>query len=102
MQPGEETRVINLVSRVFYQYVAPLYSDEGVTEFMKYVDPFILAERTKSNHFVQVAESHDQIIGIIETRKRAGATETTKIDSLPLLAFLPTASDIRMKLQPGL
>jgi GNAT superfamily N-acetyltransferase len=69
MQSGEEARVIDLVSRAFFQYVAPLYSDEGVSEFMKYAEPFALAERTKGNHFVQVAELHDEIVGIIEIRE---------------------------------
>ena len=71
MRPGEENPVIDLVSRVFAQFVAPLYSDEGVAEFMKYADPSIMAERTKGNHFVQVAESHDEIIGIIEIREHS-------------------------------
>jgi len=69
MQPGEEATVINLVVSVFAKFIAPLYSDEGVTEFMKYADASILAERTKSNHFVLVAASHDEIIGIIEIRE---------------------------------
>ncbi len=68
MQSGEETQVIDLISRVFHQFVAPLYSDKGVTEFMKYIDPSILANRTNGDHLVHVAESHDEIIGIIETR----------------------------------
>jgi len=68
MQPGEEIQVIDLVSRVFTQYVAPLYSDDGIREFMKYLDPSILAERSKGDHRVQVAESHDEIIGMIEIR----------------------------------
>jgi GNAT superfamily N-acetyltransferase len=69
MQLGEETQVIDLVSRVFSQFVAPLYSDEGVVEFMKYADASTLAERIKGDHFVQLAESHDEIIGIIEIRE---------------------------------
>jgi GNAT superfamily N-acetyltransferase len=68
MQPGEEAQVLELVSRVFYQFVAPLYSDEGVAEFLKYAYASILADRTKGDHLLQVAESHDEIIGIIETR----------------------------------
>lgn len=69
MKTGEEERVIDLVSRVFYQFVAPLYSDEGVTEFMKFADAFALAERIKGNSFVQVAELNGEIIGIIEIRE---------------------------------
>lgn len=68
MQPGEETQAIELVSRVFYEFVAPLYSDEGVTEFMKFADAETLAERLKGDDFVLIAESLDQIIGVIEIR----------------------------------
>lgn len=68
MQPGEETQVIELVSRVFYEFVAPLYSDEGVTEFMKFADAEALAERLKGDDFVLIAESFDEITGIIEIR----------------------------------
>lgn len=68
MQPGEETQVIELVSRVFYEFVAPLYSDEGVTEFMKFADAETLAERLKGDDFVLIAESPDEIIGVIEIR----------------------------------
>ena len=66
MQHGEETQVIDLVSRVFYQFVAPLYSDQGITEFMKFADASTLAERIQGNSFVLVAELHKEIIGTIE------------------------------------
>jgi GNAT superfamily N-acetyltransferase len=69
MKPGEEGQVIDLVSGVFYQFVAPLFSDEGVTEFMKHADPLALAERIKGDQFVNVAESDGEIIGIIEIRE---------------------------------
>ena len=69
MKTGEEDPVIDLVSGVFREFVAPLYSDEGVREFMKYADPLALAERIKRNHFVQIAESDGEIIGVIEIRK---------------------------------
>ena len=69
MQLGEENQVIALVSRVFYQFVAPLYSDEGVREFMKYIKASTLAERIQGNNFVLIAELHNEIIGIIEIRE---------------------------------
>ncbi|MGD9366730.1 MAG: GNAT family N-acetyltransferase [Desulfobacteraceae bacterium] len=66
MQPGEETRAIELVSGVFHEFVAPLYSDEGVKEFMKFADAETLAERLEGDDFVLIAESLDEIIGVIE------------------------------------
>lgn len=70
MQPGEEPRVVDLIFRVFSQFVAPLYSTEGVTEFMKYVDASVLADRTKGDRLIRVAESNGDIIGVMETRGR--------------------------------
>ncbi len=69
MKAGEEGQVIDLVTRVFHQFVAPLFNDEGVTEFIKYTTPHALAERIIDDHFVLIAESKGNIIGIIEIRK---------------------------------
>lgn len=69
MRHGEESQVVDLVSRVFYQYVAPLYSNEGVTEFMNYADASALADRMQGNNFVLIAALHNEIIGIIEIRE---------------------------------
>jgi GNAT superfamily N-acetyltransferase len=69
MKKGEERDVIERVEQVFHQFVAPLFNNEGVTEFMKYADPHALAERIKGESFVLVAESEGEIIGIIEIRK---------------------------------
>ena len=68
MKSGEESQIINLVLAVFCQFVAPQYSEEGVAEFMKHAHPDFLAERVKLNHSVIVAESDNEIIGVIETR----------------------------------
>ena len=68
MNPGEETRVCELVSLVFNEFVAPLYAQEGVQEFFKYVDPVLLWKRSQENHFVLVATIQDKIAGMIEIR----------------------------------
>jgi ribosomal protein S18 acetylase RimI-like enzyme len=69
MRAGEEQQVCDLVVRVFHDFVAPLYSPEGVHEFLTYAaDPGQLHERLQSNRFVLVAESQDQIVGAIEVR----------------------------------
>jgi predicted GNAT family N-acyltransferase len=68
MNPGEETKVCNLVSRVFNDFVAPLYDQEGVQEFFKYVEPTLLWQRSQENHFVLVATIRDKVVGMIEIR----------------------------------
>ena len=57
MQPGEEAGVIDLVSKVFQKFVAPLYSPVGVLEFMKYLREDELAQRIRSGNFVLLAKS---------------------------------------------
>lgn len=56
MVAGEEETVINIVTEVFNEFVAPQYSEEGVTEFYKYANATNLAERSKVNHFTVIAE----------------------------------------------
>ena len=68
MQPGEEVGVIDLVSKVFNEFVAPLYSPEGVLEFMKYLCEDELAQRIRSGNFVLLAKSGVDIIGVAEVR----------------------------------
>ena len=68
MEPGEEAGVIDLVSTVFNEFVAPLYSQEGVSEFMKYLRGDELAQRIRSGNFVLLAKSDVDIIGVVEVR----------------------------------
>jgi GNAT superfamily N-acetyltransferase len=69
MEPGEEQQVCHLVVRVFTEFVAPLYSPEGVREFLTYAaDPDRLRERLQANRFVLVAELQGRMVGVIEVR----------------------------------
>lgn len=68
MKPAEEQEVSALVVRVFTAYVAPLYSPEGVQEFLRYADPQAIALRSTSTHFVLVAEYANICIAMIEVR----------------------------------
>ena len=71
MEPGEEAGVIDLVSKVFDEFVAPLYSQEGVSEFMKYLRADELTERLKAGNFVLLAKSGSDIIGVVEVRENS-------------------------------
>ncbi len=69
MRPGEESAVCALVTRVFDEFIAPDYSDDGVQEFLKYAEPNLLLERSLRNHFVLVATVLEEIVGMIEVRE---------------------------------
>ena len=68
MRPGEEEKVINIVSTVFNEFVAPQYSEQGITEFYKYANTTALAERSKIDHFTIITEQGNEPVGIIEIR----------------------------------
>jgi predicted GNAT family N-acyltransferase len=71
MEPGEKVGVIDLVSKVFDEFVAPLYSQEGVSEFMKYLRVDDLTERLKAGNFVLLVKSGSDIIGVVEVRENS-------------------------------
>jgi predicted GNAT family N-acyltransferase len=69
MKAGEERDVCRLVARVFADFVAVLYSPQGVREFLAYAADFDqLRERLQAKHFVLVAETQGRIVGAIEVR----------------------------------
>ncbi len=68
MRSGEETSVVDLVERVFNEFIAPLYTQEGVAEFFKYAQADALAQRSQNNHFVLLAVAADDPVGMIEIR----------------------------------
>ncbi len=68
MKHGEESIACRLAVEVFNEFVAPHYSQEGVSEFLRYIDPDLMSMRVKSDHFVLLAEMDDRLVGIIEVR----------------------------------
>lgn len=68
MEPGEEEKVCLFIQQVFSEFVAPLYTQEGVDEFLRYVDPELMARRVKINHFTLLAEDGGNLVGAIEVR----------------------------------
>ena len=68
LEPGEEEEVCKLIQDVFVEFVAPLYEKEGVDDFLHYVDPKVMAERSRSNHFTLLAEDSGNLVGVIEMR----------------------------------
>jgi GNAT superfamily N-acetyltransferase len=68
MRPGEEAEISALVAEVFMEFVGCGYPPEGVREFLGYVRPELLSERSRLNHFTLVATRDEEILGMIEVR----------------------------------
>lgn len=71
MQPGEEHAVYELVRRVFDRFIAPGFIQQGVDEFVDYIEPDKLATRAQSTHvtLLAIAEPHQTLVGVIEIRQ---------------------------------
>lgn len=68
LEEDEITAAHALVSSVFDEFVASLFSDEGITEFKSFIDPPKLIERLRSNSFILVAEIGANMAGVIGVR----------------------------------
>lgn len=68
MKPGDESHVFTFITEVFNQFVAPEFSQEGIEEFLKYIQPDALAAHLKSNHFGFIASVGSKVIGVIVVR----------------------------------
>jgi GNAT superfamily N-acetyltransferase len=68
MKHGDGKKVSAFISGVFHQFVAPEFSQEGIDEFMKYIEPDELVDQLKENHFALIATLGSEFIGIIEVR----------------------------------
>jgi catechol 2,3-dioxygenase-like lactoylglutathione lyase family enzyme/predicted N-acetyltransferase YhbS len=70
MQAGEEDAVCQLITRVFDEFVAPDFGEDGIQEFYRYANPESLAQHAKRDHDILVAEEEGQIVGMIAMRKQ--------------------------------
>jgi GNAT superfamily N-acetyltransferase len=68
LEEDEIAEVHALVSSVFDQFVAPLFSDEGVREFKSFIEPPKLIERLRANSFFLAAEIGAEMVGVIAVR----------------------------------
>jgi GNAT superfamily N-acetyltransferase len=69
MKHGEEAAIVDLVLRVFAEFIAPQYSQEGIAEFKKFACTDALADRFLAGNAILLAESKQSIIGVIEIRE---------------------------------
>jgi GNAT superfamily N-acetyltransferase len=66
---GEEEQVSGLILRLFHEFVAHEYSQEGQERFSTYVTPAALRQRSEHDHFMLVALKGEEVIGAIEIRQ---------------------------------
>ncbi len=69
INPGETESVCALIRDVFTEFVAPHFADEGVKQFLAYVDPEQMAERMRSEYQVLLAEKAGELVAAIEIRR---------------------------------
>jgi GNAT superfamily N-acetyltransferase len=67
-EENQITEVHALVCSVFDEFVAPLFSEEGISEFKSFIEPPRLRERLRSNSFILVAEIDAEMVGVIGVR----------------------------------
>ncbi|MCF8041960.1 MAG: GNAT family N-acetyltransferase [Desulfarculaceae bacterium] len=65
---GEEAVAAELVTRVFRQFVAPLFPPEGVSEFLSYATVPALEQRLADGNLFLAAWSQERMAAFIEVR----------------------------------
>ncbi len=68
MKPGQEPQIFDLINSVFNEFVAQHFLKEGRDEFLKYIHPKALTERSQSNPLNIIATQNQNPIGYIEIR----------------------------------
>jgi GNAT superfamily N-acetyltransferase len=68
---GEVAAAHRLISDVFHEQVAPLYSQEGVRTFLEYIAEEDLARRASRDHELLGVENRDtgELLGVAELRR---------------------------------
>lgn len=67
IKPGEEEKTFAMIDRGFKAYVRDDFTSEGVEEFYRAIR--IMVFERPSNHFIVVAESNSQIVGMIDVKE---------------------------------
>lgn len=66
---AESTLTARFIKKVYDTAIAPTYSEEGNTEFYKYINAEALEKRLGDDHWMLKAVEGDTLLGIIEIRK---------------------------------
>lgn len=68
IKQGDASQVFTFITEVFNQFVAPGFSQEGIEEFLRYIQPDTLVDHLTNNHFGFMAHIGSKIIGVIMVR----------------------------------
>jgi predicted GNAT family N-acyltransferase len=68
-ESGIEYEINKLIRKVYDEFVAPDYSDEGNQHFYEWIKPENIAERQKENRNILVAKVNNKLAGMIEIRQ---------------------------------
>ncbi|MBP2642508.1 MAG: Histone acetyltransferase HPA2-related acetyltransferase [Firmicutes bacterium] len=69
MKPGEEIKVANLIWRVFEEFEAPCYKQEGIDEFKTFISPENIKVNCGTGRFFFICcKDNDEIVGVISGR----------------------------------
>jgi GNAT superfamily N-acetyltransferase len=72
MKPGEEAEVSSLVWKVFEEFEAVEYKQEGIDEFKRFIVPEFLAERCAAGNFFVICCKNDrEIAGVIAIKNNS-------------------------------
>jgi Acetyltransferases len=65
---GDEQRIFELVKRVYDEFIAPDYSEEGSLSFYNWINPQAIAQRQQSHNNLIMACDKSKLVGVIEMR----------------------------------
>ena len=68
LQIGEENLVYEYVKRVFDEFVAPDYSEEGNNHFYDFIKPESIVERVNNGNIIFTAKDGKRMRGMIELK----------------------------------
>ena len=67
-QKGDETKIYQLIKKVYDEFVASDYTSEGNIFFYNWIQPAETAKRQSEGRIMLVAKSKKNIVGVIEIR----------------------------------
>ncbi len=68
-QKGQETKIYQLIKKVYDEFVSYDYTKEGNQFFYDWIQPDKIAKRQTDNRVMLIAKSGSKIIGVIEIRE---------------------------------
>lgn len=65
---GQEQEISTLIKKIFDEFVAPDFTDEGINFFYKFISALNILQRQTTQNTILTASIDSQIVGVIDTR----------------------------------